>query len=303
MGGSGFSSAVWRILACPFCGTRIDESGEGQARCPTCEIEYTGVDESALDLRLRAPKHDTLTFELGERAPDPDIGIATLNACPEPQVDFGDIDAPHHLTPELMSYFPKARERDSLALDLGCGDGAHRAVCERAGFEYVGLDYSAARAPLRGDAHALPFLDESFEFVLSIAVLEHVRYPFVMMKEAHRVLQPGGRLIGTVAFLEPFHDQSLYHHSHLGVLNTLRTAHFRVDRIAPSEAWSVFAAQAEMAGFPHLRRWQAKMLMGAPVRILNGVRRLAAALGKRADEGAFIARNTGAFSFVATRTD
>ena len=147
----------------------------------------------------------------------------------------------------------------------------------------------------------MPCLDESFEFVLSIAVLEHVRYPFVMMKEVHRVLKPGGRLIGTVAFLEPFHDQSLYHHSHLGVLNTLQFARFRVDRIAPSEEWSVFTAQAEMAGFPHLRRWQARMLMRLPVQILKGIRQLAATLGKHADYDAFIARNTGVFSFVAEK--
>ena len=184
----------------------------------------------------------------------------------------------------------------------GSGDGIHRAVCERAGFEYVGLDYSAINAPLRGDAHALPFQDDSFEFLLSIAVLEHVRYPFVMMKEAHRVLSPGGRLIGTVAFLEPYHDRSLYHHSQLGVVNTLQFANFRVDRIAPSAEWSVFTAQAEMAGFPHLRRWQARLLMRAPVLFLREVRRLAAALGKRADYNAFVSRNTGSFAFVATKT-
>ena len=302
MGGSSVSSAVWRILACPFCGSRLDECAQGQACCPTCDIEYAGVDESSLDLRLRAPKRETLTFELADRVPDTATTVAPLRMCADPQVDFGGIAAPHHLTPELMSFFPKASGCDSLALDLGCGDGIHRTVCERAGFEYVGLDYSSARAPLRGDAHALPFVDESFEFVLSIAVLEHVRYPFVMMKEAHRVLKPGGRLIGTVAFLEPFHDQSLYHHTHLGVLNSLRFARFRVDRIAPSEEWSVFAAQAEMAGFPHLRRRHAKMLMRAPVWILKWVRRLAGALGKHADYDSFTARNTGAFSFVATKT-
>ncbi len=188
-----------------------------------------------------------------------------------------------------------------LALDLGCGAQVHQEVCELAGFEYVGLDYSTPEAMLLGDAQALPFRDGAFAFVLTIAVLEHVPFPLLMMREAHRVLRPGGRLLGTVAFLEPFHQDSLHHHTHLGTLHALRFAGFRVEHIAPSGGWSGLEAQAHMGLFPSAPRWLARLLV-APLLALH---RLWWRLGRLADPNATETRrrlkNSGAILFLATR--
>lgn len=188
-----------------------------------------------------------------------------------------------------------------MVLDLGCGTGLHRAVCERAGFQWVGLDYGEVGAPIWGDAHALPFADDSFEFILTIAVFEHIQYPFVMIQEARRVLKPGGIMIGTVAFLEPFHARSYYHHTHLGTLNVLRYGGFDVEAVAPRRAWMALRAQASMGLFPKMPSLLSRLIV-APVDILHRLWwRAAALISPKASEAIRLRMTAGSFTFVATK--
>jgi SAM-dependent methyltransferase len=200
-----------------------------------------------------------------------------------------------------MSHFPKARSKHSLMLDLGCGSAPHRTVCERGGFEYVGVDLESDAAPILGDAHALPFKDESFEFILSLAVLEHIRFPSIAMKEAYRVLHPHGVFIGTVAFLEPCHDDTYYHHTHLGTYNVLREGGFSIQCVCPDEKWPVLVAQACMGLFPKMPRILAKSLV-MPLHLLHrvwwGMRGI---VRKKSMEDMRIRNTAGSFTFIARR--
>lgn len=92
---------------------------------------------------------------------------------------------------------------DEPLLDIGCGTAWLSDHFER----YTGIDgspeaVSAARrrgvSVLEGDVSAaLPFGDESFAAVVMKDVLEHVPDPVSAVREAFRVLTPGGRLFAS----------------------------------------------------------------------------------------------------------
>lgn len=54
-------------------------------------------------------------------------------------------------------------------------------------------------------ADALTCDDNTFDTVLSIAVLEHVENPEQCVAEFYRVLRPGGHVVASVPFLQPEH--------------------------------------------------------------------------------------------------
>lgn len=290
-------------LACPDCGGRLRIDG-ATVGCLECGTGYAVTETGALDLRLRRPKTLELEFIVdSSAAPETQVEPAPLARNPQPQVDFGGLRIPAHLNRKLLSHFPAARTESSLMLDLGCGAAGHRAVCEQAGFEYVGLDYQSEQADILADAHALPFLPESFEFVLSIAVLEHLRNPFVAMREAYQVLLPGGKLVGTVAFQEPFHGNSYYHHSHLGAYNSLNSAGFKVEALAPTSGWSALRAQSRMGLFPGMPRALAYALV-APLEALHRIWwALARFVRPQVDNESRLRKLSGSFAFIATRPE
>lgn len=292
-------SLVKNKLACPYCKNILQHAGSA-FYCNNCDNSFPCMSCNQIDLRLKQPMLYDYQFELGTLLNfDVDFTFDLPKMNSTANVDFTGIKVPYHLTTELLSFFPKADNNNSIVLDLGCGNMVHKSVCEIAGYNHVGLDYSSHEAPILGDAHALPFIDNSFEFVLSIAVFEHLRFPFVAIKEVSRVLKSHGTFIGSIAFLEPFHGDSFYHHTHLGIYNLLREGNFEVETIFPNENWSALKALATMSLFPKMPKVCSKAIV-MPLQIVHRIWwKFGFMFSKKATNKTRLIGNSGSFSFIA----
>jgi 2-polyprenyl-3-methyl-5-hydroxy-6-metoxy-1,4-benzoquinol methylase len=126
---------------------------------------------------------------------------------------------PRHVAVNLRSG-PQMREYVAIAdrvaaaragrvLDWGCGHGQMSHLLRQRGVEVVAFDYvegsetevmplgvfPGIERHVTGDPVLLPFADRQFDAVLACGVLEHVQQPEDSLRELHRVLRPGGRLL------------------------------------------------------------------------------------------------------------
>lgn len=88
---------------------------------------------------------------------------------------------------------------EGLVLNIGSGNSP----CQDGVVNVDMMDYE--NVDIVCDIHRLPFKDNSIDAVMSVAVLEHVREPALVLKEVHRVLKPGGRVFSVIPFMQPFH--------------------------------------------------------------------------------------------------
>jgi len=140
-----------------------------------------------------------------------------LQARADGNVDDG---WPDRIAGEMERHYSPGRTWEALArgligladlgdvLDAGAGDGATAQLLAPRARSITCVDVSdtlvdAARVRLAGhanvhtevaDLHALPFADGSFDQVLLLNVLTHLRAPARAIAELARVLRPGGRI-------------------------------------------------------------------------------------------------------------
>lgn len=89
-------------------------------------------------------------------------------------------------------------------LDVGCARGASLPILQGYGFQAIGLDISRAalghaktQSAVCGALPRTPFADSSFDGVLLLDVIEHIRNPLDALCELYRLLRPGGVAIVT----------------------------------------------------------------------------------------------------------
>lgn len=177
-----------------------------------------------------------------------------------------------------------------LVLDVGAGEGYGAALLAARAKRVVGMDYDEptvahARATypdvraVRGNATDLPFAEASVDVVVGLQVIEHLWDQAAFVREASRVLRPGGRIVvatpnrltfspdwepGT-PHANPFHSQELsadelvgllaeelevsdvlgvFHGPRLSELDAKFDGMARAQLAGPQEQWSAELAEA-----------------------------------------------------------
>ena len=116
----------------------------------------------------------------------------------------------------IRAYLPFLSQTD-VHLEAGSGLSAIVITLRERGYDVHGLDYAinALRASRRndaalplvaGDVHHLPYRDDYFGSYLSFGVLEHFEQGMLpSLKEAYRVVKPGGVLVLTIPYPNLIH--------------------------------------------------------------------------------------------------
>ena len=174
---------------------------------------------------------------------DPRGRFAAAHAGRESRHDVAD-----RLTPSLWQYdYPVLRSlrqdvegllglvradgADAMALDVGSLRSPYKAILEGRGYAVRTLDLTTEQgADFAGRAEATGRPDASVDLVLCTQVLEHVRTPWVAMREFQRILRPGGQLLITIPhvwFYHP-HPGDYWRVTQEGIVALCEDAGFRV---------------------------------------------------------------------------
>jgi SAM-dependent methyltransferase len=142
---------------------------------------------------------------------------------------------------------PKSRKlkclfKNSTLLTLNIGSGNSKRNSNT-----INLDISLYRnVNIVGNAMNIPIADATFDFVINIALLEHLEYPEKAVAEMHRVLKPGGYLYTVTPFLLHYHGypNDYQRFTKSGLQSLFRDLEFIEEgtRIGPSSTISTLVA-------------------------------------------------------------
>lgn len=194
------------ILRCPNCGDKATslEAKDNNLLCPVCNSIFPVVANRPVMLR-----HDNVVFQLDAyREPVEKklngIGVWVARWIPYPTVNLSRTRVLARLNTLLSSRKPakvlvigSGGQRSGLDTQLGAGDDL-QVICSD-----IDTD---ADVDLFCDGHDLPFINDSFDAVVTTVVLEHVLYPERVAAEIHRVLKPGGFLYSEMPFMQQVHE-------------------------------------------------------------------------------------------------
>ncbi|MFB2976439.1 methyltransferase domain-containing protein [Microseira sp. BLCC-F43] len=241
-------SALLSLLVCPACRAPL----ESFTHCSHCKADYSESDGTPVLIPTTASRK--LSFDFPQSRSTNGEQFTDCFSYP-PRCGAAGSDKPYHLDLAHLDIFDRLPSGASI-LEIGCGGGQMRSFLESKQFRYLGIDISKTRVDQRlqlhggpdllCDCHFLPFNQHTFDIVYSAGVTEHLACPYLVVQEVARVLKPGGYYLGNVSFLEPWHDDSFFHMSPLGVFELLTQADFEIIHIWPGKGYSGFRAILNM---------------------------------------------------------
>jgi SAM-dependent methyltransferase len=189
--------------------------------------------------------------------------------------------ARHKVIRALERAMPHARGE---LLDVGCGSMPYRSMFEGRVARYRGTDLAgspdlgAARPDAFSRAEALPFREDSFDTVLSLAMLTYLPEPARFLAEARRVLKPGGVLLLECTQMAPIYPLHVdyWRFTRFGAEYLLRGAGFEPLEFIPiGGLWTRFGLSLT-APLNRINRGPTRVLTELPVRALYVVIQLLA---------------------------
>ena len=182
--------------ACPLCRVALVKAGDG-LRCERCGTSY-GTSSGVPELFL-SREADQVTGRVQ----------ALYDHVAH---DYDQVFRPHvadHYLRKRTAFVRQLLPNGGTVLDVGCGTGALAGWIQRAGYDVVGVDASAGMLRQALDQHgvgavyagystALPFEDDAFDLVLSVATMHHLETPervAATIGEMGRVVCRGGYVL------------------------------------------------------------------------------------------------------------
>jgi len=136
-------------------------------------------------------------------------------------------------------------------LDAGAGEGRYRRLFHRQRYVAVDLMVGDADWDYRGvdvaaDLTRLPFRDAGVDHVLSTQTLEHLCEPGTFLREAARVLRPGGTLHLTAPQCFRLHQEphDYFRYTRYGLVHLLEAADLEVVSVTAQGGYFWFLADA-----------------------------------------------------------
>ncbi len=119
---------------------------------------------------------------------------------------------PHYLVHRRLFACLRSASRRArgFLLDIGCGNKPYRELFADVVTEHIGCDVAQSServVDIICPSHDIPLANSSVDTVLCTQVIEHVPDPAALIREAYRLLRPGGVLILTGPQYWPLHEE------------------------------------------------------------------------------------------------